>query len=90
MARCFDGIHGLVMPATTGPAPTAETTGNPLFNSPWSYTGVPSVSFPVERTPDGLPLAIQIVGAHGSDGEVLCIAHLCEQVLAFSMPEVTP
>ncbi len=88
MRSCFVGLSCLIMPSTIGPAPNAETTGNPLFNSPWSYTGLPVVSFPVERTPEGLPLAIQLVGGHGQDGEVLRSAYLCEQALAFEMPDV--
>ena len=34
----------LMCPATTGPAPLAHTTGDPAFNSPWSYTGLPTIS----------------------------------------------
>src|SRR5207253_10031130 len=44
--HCFEGIDVLMAPATTGPAPLAATTGDPLFNSPWSYTGLPSLSLP--------------------------------------------
>src|SRR5207248_9036004 len=52
----------LLVPATTGTAPTAETTGSPLFNSPWSFLGVPVVSLPMAWSPDGLPLGVQLVG----------------------------
>ena len=48
-------------PATTSPPPAAETTGNPAFNSPWSFTGHPTVSLPYAWTADGLPLAVQLV-----------------------------
>ena len=58
----------LLTPATLDPAPDAATTGNPAFNSPWSYTGMPTVSFPTGQFVDGLPLAIQLVG--GRDSEV--------------------
>lgn len=74
--------HGvLVTPATTVPAPDAATTGDPAFNSPWSYTGLPTVSFPVELSPDGLPLAIQLVGNRGSDESLLMVAAWCEKAL---------
>ncbi len=33
----------LLCPATTGPAPDKSTTGDPAFNSPWSYTGLPTI-----------------------------------------------
>jgi aspartyl-tRNA(Asn)/glutamyl-tRNA(Gln) amidotransferase subunit A len=38
------GDNVLLTPATTGPAPLADTTGDPAFNSPWSYTGLPTIS----------------------------------------------
>ena len=53
----------LLTPAATGPAPDAATTGNPAFNSPWSYTGLPTVSLPTGQFVEGLPLAIQTRGS---------------------------
>ena len=35
-----------ITPATVSTAPDPSTTGDPAFNSPWSYTGLPTVSFP--------------------------------------------
>ena len=54
MLACFDGVDVLLTPATTGPAPDAATTGDPAFNSPWSYTGLPTVSFPGGLEPGGV------------------------------------
>jgi aspartyl-tRNA(Asn)/glutamyl-tRNA(Gln) amidotransferase subunit A len=78
---CFQGVDALLMPATTGPAPDAATTGNPAFNSPWSLTGLPTVSFPTGRFADGLPLAIQVVGPAWSEAELLATAAWCEAAL---------
>jgi aspartyl-tRNA(Asn)/glutamyl-tRNA(Gln) amidotransferase subunit A len=75
----FDGLDALITPAALGPAPGPETTGDPAFNSPWSYTGLPTVSIPVALAPDGLPLAIQLVGPPGGEGPLLGIAAWCEQ-----------
>jgi aspartyl-tRNA(Asn)/glutamyl-tRNA(Gln) amidotransferase subunit A len=82
MRPCFAGVDGLLMPATTGPAPDAATTGNPAFNSPWSFTGLPTVSFPTGRFADGLPLAVQVVGPAWSEAELLATAAWCEAALA--------
>src|SRR5262249_23100743 len=60
MLACLEGVDALLIPAATGPAPGLETTGDPAFNSPWSYTGLPTVSVPAGWTADGLPLAIQL------------------------------
>jgi aspartyl-tRNA(Asn)/glutamyl-tRNA(Gln) amidotransferase subunit A len=71
----------LLTPAATGPAPDAATTGNPAFNSPWSYTGLPTVSLPTGQFVDGLPLAVQLVGARGSEMQLLEVGRWCEQAL---------
>jgi aspartyl-tRNA(Asn)/glutamyl-tRNA(Gln) amidotransferase subunit A len=78
-----------ITPATTGPAPSAATTGDPAFNSPWSYTGLPTVSLPFARTPDGLPLAIQVVGWRGSEARLLASAAWCEEAIGLERREVT-
>ncbi len=75
--ECF-----LLAPATTGPAPDAATTGDPAFNSPWSYTGLPTVSFVAGWTDDGLPLSVQLVGRRWSEAELLAAAAWCEETLA--------
>jgi aspartyl-tRNA(Asn)/glutamyl-tRNA(Gln) amidotransferase subunit A len=75
-------VDALMMPATLGVAPDATTTGDPLFNSPWSYCGVPSVSLPIGLSPDGLPLAMQLVETQlERELELLTTALWCEDVL---------
>lgn len=71
----------LLTPATTGPAPDAATTGDPAFNSPWSYTGLPTVSLPSGQFVDGLPLAIQLVGGRGTEARLVRVAEWCERAL---------
>jgi len=74
----------LVMPATTGPAPDLTSTGDPVFNSAWSYLGRPAVSFPIGLSQGGLPLALQLVdGREGMDLTVplLETASWCEDVI---------
>jgi aspartyl-tRNA(Asn)/glutamyl-tRNA(Gln) amidotransferase subunit A len=81
MLACFAGVSALLTPATTGPAPKADTTGDPAFNSPWSYTGLPVVSIPTGQFSDGLPLAIQLIGKPGSELELVHLAVWCEKAL---------
>jgi aspartyl-tRNA(Asn)/glutamyl-tRNA(Gln) amidotransferase subunit A len=81
MVDCFEGVDALIMPATTTPPPDATSTGDPAFNSPWSYTGLPVVSFPVGLSADGLPIAIQLVGRHGDEGRLFQAALWCERVI---------
>ncbi len=87
--RMLPGCDAILCPATTGPAPDRATTGDPAFNSPWSYTGLPTISFPVGLSEDGLPLAIQLVGGTLSSRlEHLCrAAQRCEEILGGRLPE---
>jgi len=87
LPAAFAGVDAWLTPATLGPAPTADTTGDPAFNSPWSFTGFPTVSFPAGRSPDGLPLAIQLVGPPWSEGPLLQAAAWCEERLAVQLGE---
>jgi aspartyl-tRNA(Asn)/glutamyl-tRNA(Gln) amidotransferase subunit A len=81
MAACFAEADVLIMPATTSPAPDPTTTGDPAFNSPWSYTGLPAASFPTGQFIDGLPLSLQLVGAKGAEAELLAVSVWCEHAL---------
>jgi aspartyl-tRNA(Asn)/glutamyl-tRNA(Gln) amidotransferase subunit A len=81
MQSCFQAVDALICPATTGPAPNARTTGDPAFNSPWSYTGLPSISFPAGWTPDRLPLCVQLIGPWWQERELLQTARWCERAL---------
>jgi Asp-tRNA(Asn)/Glu-tRNA(Gln) amidotransferase A subunit family amidase len=85
---CFEGVQVLLTPATTCPAPAAETTGNPAFNSPWSYMGLPTVSLPAGWSPEGLPLAIQLVGRPWGEEQLFAVAAWCEEMLAVEKRDV--
>src|SRR5436190_1551040 len=77
----FGEVSFLLAPATTGPAPAADTTGSPAFNSPWSYVGLPVVSFPTGQLVDGLPLAIQLIGPRFAEMDLLNVAERCEAAM---------
>ena len=66
-------------PATTGVAPDRSTTGNPAYNSPWSYTGLPTVSIPIAYSNEGLPLSAQCVGRSGDEASLLAAAAWAER-----------
>jgi Asp-tRNA(Asn)/Glu-tRNA(Gln) amidotransferase A subunit family amidase len=87
MEACLQDVDVLLTPATTGPAPAADTTGDPAFNAPWSYTGLPTVSLPAGWTKEGLPLAIQLTGRPWSEADLLAAAAWCEERLAVERRE---
>lgn len=76
-------FHTLLVPATPGPAPDAETTGDPTFNSPWSFAGAPVVSLPFAWTADGMPLAVQLVAKQRQEDELFRTAAWVEDAIAF-------
>ena len=62
----------LVAPAAHGEAPRGlSATGDPLFSRMWTFLQVPSVTVPVGRGPNGLPLAVQLIGKKNSDSELI-------------------
>jgi aspartyl-tRNA(Asn)/glutamyl-tRNA(Gln) amidotransferase subunit A len=87
MQMGFEGIDAFLTPATSTPAPDAGSTGDPAFNSPWSYTGLPTVCMPTALSPDGLPLGIQLVGPRFAEDKLLAAALWCEAALGFALEE---
>jgi Asp-tRNA(Asn)/Glu-tRNA(Gln) amidotransferase A subunit family amidase len=77
------GVRVLVCPAATGVAPSAETTGDPKMNIPWSFAGLPAVTLPVGWNADGLPLGIQLVGLPFQEAELLGVAAGIERAVDF-------
>jgi aspartyl-tRNA(Asn)/glutamyl-tRNA(Gln) amidotransferase subunit A len=78
---CFADVDALLTPATISPAPDTSTTGDPAFNSPWSFTGLPTVSILVCVGGEGLPLAIQMIDKPNDEAELLRVALWCEDCL---------
>jgi amidase len=81
----------LVVPVLAGPPPevgrwwgqnwmhTTFSAGNWMgFNPPWNLAGCPSVAMPVTLSRLGMPIAVQLVGAPGSEARLLSVGKLLE------------
>jgi Asp-tRNA(Asn)/Glu-tRNA(Gln) amidotransferase A subunit family amidase len=79
MRLLMDDVEILVSPAAPAPAPDRSTTGDPVFNAPWSYVGFPTVSFPMGLSPEGLPLGIQFAGREFGEAALFRAAAWCER-----------
>ena len=72
----------LMMPTASGPAPhEVKRTGDTRFQSPWSFTGLPSISLPTGLAPNGLPTAVQLVGKRFDEAGLLAAAQWVERTL---------
>ena len=92
----FGTVDVIVTPTTPIPAPTiAELKENPdllrprelllLRNTrPFNVWGLPAISIPCGFTSAGLPVGLQIAGAHGRDDVVLQLAYACERAMSLS------
>ena len=60
----------MTLPAK-GVAPDASTTGDPLFCTFWTLTGLPAISLPLLQGDTGLPIGVQLIGAAGRDERLL-------------------
>ncbi|MCW5703743.1 MAG: amidase [Bradyrhizobium sp.] len=71
LTTLFDRYDAILTPATTGVAPVGTATGNPVFCSLWTLTGLPTVTLPLLAGEGGMPLGVQLVGPAGDDGRLL-------------------
>jgi Asp-tRNA(Asn)/Glu-tRNA(Gln) amidotransferase A subunit family amidase len=68
----FADFSAIITPASVGVAPHGlQSTGNPLFCTLWTLTGLPSLSLPLLEGEEGLPLGVQLVGQRGDDARLL-------------------
>lgn len=54
------------------------------YTVPWNVTGQPAAALPAGRTPDGVPLSVQLVGRRHSDATVLAVAAALEARLGWA------
>jgi Asp-tRNA(Asn)/Glu-tRNA(Gln) amidotransferase A subunit family amidase len=85
MAQAMDenNIDLWISPPTTGPAPKGlDSTGEPEMNLPWTQIGFPAVNLPAGKSPDGLPMGLQVVGKWNMDEELLAWAEDLAKVVS--------
>lgn len=77
----------LLMPTTPTAAPRdLSTTGDPIFQSPWTSCGLPTITLPSGISPStGLPLGIQLAAESFAEVRLLAVARWCERVLDINL-----
>ena len=72
LAEIFDAYDAILTPATPGVAPKGlGSTGDPVFCTLWTLTGLPALSLPLFAGEGGLPIGAQFVGPPGRDGRLM-------------------
>lgn len=97
--RIFDGVDVLLTPTLACRPPrvgvlegggtlTQAWRAMPMiaYTALWNVTGNPAASVPAGTGPDGLPLAVQLVGRHGEETTLLTLAAQLERERPFAMP----
>ena len=74
----------ILTPTALSGAPTPETTGQPVFQAPWTTAGVPAISIPYALDEDGMPLGAQLISNKFNDVKLLETASWCEREIGFS------
>ncbi len=82
--RDMADVDVLLTPSTPEPAPRdLSTTGDMIFQSPWTTCGFPAITLPSGLAENGLPFGVQLAAAPFAEERLLAAASWCERVLAF-------
>ncbi len=77
-------VDALLTPSAPAPAPHGfSTTGDPSFNGPASFSGLPSLGLPSGLSANGLPFGVQLMSAAFTEERLLAAGKWCEAVLDF-------
>ncbi len=83
-SRAVEGFDAVLGPTTPAPAPRdLTTTGNPVFQVPWTSCGFPAITLPCGLSESGLPLGVQLAAGPLGEARLLAAAAWCERVLGF-------
>jgi Asp-tRNA(Asn)/Glu-tRNA(Gln) amidotransferase A subunit family amidase len=77
----FGDFDVMLVPSAPGEAPPIATTGDPVFNRPWTLLHLPCITLPTGRGPTGLPIGAQLVARFGDDVRLLGVACFAEAAL---------
>ena len=78
--RPFDVV---MTPSTPTAAPRdLSTTGDPMFQSPFTFGGFPTISLPSGFDGNSMPLGVQLGTPHWEEERLLSVASWCEGVLS--------
>jgi Asp-tRNA(Asn)/Glu-tRNA(Gln) amidotransferase A subunit family amidase len=67
----LEQYDAIITAGAPGEAPVGlESTGNAAFQRMWTLTGLPTVTLPLLKGPNGMPIGVQVIGRKGHDGDL--------------------
>ena len=82
MANLAGQADVLITPSTPTPAlADLSNTGNTVFQGPWTYCGLPTITIPSGLSTTGLPLGIQLIAPALAEAKLLQVAWWCENTI---------
>lgn len=82
MQRALEDCDALLTPSTpTPPAADLSSTGDPMFQAPWTMAGLPEITLPTALSRAGLPMGVQLVARAWDDSGLLRTARWVERAL---------
>ena len=76
LSEVFKLADAIITPSARGVAPEGMATGDPVFCTFWTLTGLPALNLPVLTGEGGLPLGLQLIGERGRDERLLRTARV--------------
>jgi len=68
----FNEYDAIIAPSAPGEAPLKEAgTGDPIFSTLWTFSGLPALTMPLLAGEIGLPVGVQLVGAFEGDDRLM-------------------
>jgi Asp-tRNA(Asn)/Glu-tRNA(Gln) amidotransferase A subunit family amidase len=68
-------IDVIIAPSAIGEAPHGHThTGDPIYCRVWTLMGLPCITLPLFKGPNGMPVGVQLVARRGRDRLLLSVA----------------
>lgn len=90
MLEAVSGFDAALGPTTPSAPGDVSTTGNPVFQVPWTSCGFPAITLPCALSESGLPLGVQLAAGPLEESRLLSAAAWCERALAFEAAPPLP
>ena len=86
MVETVQQVDAVMTPSFPCPAPEGlDSTGDPVFQQPWSFSGLPSIAVPSGLSSAGLPMSVQFGGLPFKESALLAAAKWCESALGIDL-----